>query len=110
MEILPHPLSATRPMFLLPDRCPRLDLVDQVSRGFECVASVRGRDRDRYRDLADSQLADAMDRGHSPHRPAVPNLGDNFGDLVDDLLVVGLVLEMRHAGPSGRVIAHGPDE
>jgi len=51
-----------------------------------------------------------MDRSDSPHRPAVPHFGNDFGDLVDNLLVVGLVLEVRHAGPSGRMVAHGPDE
>jgi hypothetical protein len=42
MEILPHPFSTARPVFLLPDRCARLDLVDQISPRFECVAPVRG--------------------------------------------------------------------
>ncbi len=51
-----------------------------------------------------------MDCGYPAHRPAVPHFGHDFRDLLNDLLVVGLVFEMGHSGPSRRVIAHGPDE
>lgn len=51
-----------------------------------------------------------MDCGHSQYRPTVPYFGNDLRDLVNDLLVVGLILEVRDIGPSRRVIAHGPNE
>ncbi len=40
MEVLPHPFGAARPVFLLPDRRPGLDLVDEIPPGFERIAPV----------------------------------------------------------------------
>jgi len=110
MEVLSHPFGAARPVFLLPDRRSGFDLVDQVSPSFERVTSVRRGDRYRDRDLADSQFTDTVDCSHFPDRPAIPDFGHHFGDLVDDLLVVGLVFEMGHIGSPGRVITYGSDE
>lgn len=51
-----------------------------------------------------------MNRGNLADRPALANLGDDLGDLVDDLLVVRLILKMSHTRPAWRVISHCADK
>jgi len=38
-----------------------------------------------------------MDRSNLRHRPPLPDLDNNLGNLFDDLLVIGLILEAGHA-------------
>jgi len=51
-----------------------------------------------------------MNRSNLADRPPLPHLADNLRDLLDDLLVVGLILEVSHARPARRVVSHGPHE
>lgn len=51
-----------------------------------------------------------MDRSDLRHRPPLSNLANDLGDLLDDLLVVGLIFEVGHAASARRVVAHGSDE
>src|SRR6202142_3776097 len=49
-----------RPLLALPDRRPRLDLVDDLSCAVERLAAVRGRGRDRNRGLPPRHRADPV--------------------------------------------------
>jgi len=51
-----------------------------------------------------------MNRSNPADRPPLPHLADNLRDLLDDLLVVGLILEVSDARPARRVVSHGPHE
>ena len=110
MEILPHPLRPARPVFLLPDRSPGLDLIDQIPRSRERVAPMWRGDSHSNRNLADTQLADAVNRSDLDDRPTLTYLANDLRDLVDDLLVVRLVLQVGHTASPRRVVTHGANE
>lgn len=110
MEILPHPLGPARPVLLLPDRSPSLDLVDQISPRGEGIRPMRRGNGHNNRDFSNTQLTDTMNRSNLADRPPLAHLADNLRDLLDDLLVVGLILEVGHAASARRVVAHGPHE
>lgn len=42
LEVLTHPLGSPRPVFLLPDRYPRLEFVDDVAPGGKRFLTMPG--------------------------------------------------------------------
>jgi len=110
MEVLPHPFSAARPVLLLPDRSAGLDLVDQVAPGWERITPMRRGNGYNNGNLSNTQLANPVDRSDLADRPPLPHLADNLRDLLDDLLVVGLILEVGHAASPRRVVPYGSHE
>ncbi len=108
--ILPYPFSAARPMLLLPDRGPALQLIDHVASRGEGVHPVRGGNGHSDRGLTHIERPDAVDRSHAVQRPLAMRLVDDLLDLGLDVAAVGLVLEMGHPIASRGVIPHGSEE
>ena len=99
-----HSVGAVGPVLLLPDRHQFLEPVDRVAAGLERLGAVRAAHGHGHADLADVQLAQAMDQDDVADRPAAARVGLDLGQLLLGHAGVGLVVEGdRHRGRrSGR--------
>ena len=108
--MLSDPLRSSGPVLLLPDGHTKLELIDDVSAGFEAIAPVCARNRHCDRWFPHIEGTDTVDCGHLENRPLCIGLIDDFCDLRAGNLVVGLVFEATHARSSRGVIPDGSAE
>src|SRR5436190_97880 len=98
--IHPH-LGSIRPQLLLPHRHAALHLLDHIPACFERLGTVRRRRDDHDARLARGDHAQTMAQGDPGSGPALPDLRDDTTELPLDHLLVGGVLDRRHAALLG---------
>ena len=97
-------------MFLLPDWCSELELIDEVSSGLEGLGPVSGTHRNRHRCFSDIYPTGAVADPHRHELPLVASLGDYLEDLFLNQFVVCLVYKMSNTGFAGRMVTHSAEE
>ena len=97
-------------MFLLPDRGPGLELVDEEPTRFEGGIAVDRRYCHCHRRLADRDFPDPVLNYDRNQLPLARSFGDEFLELVDDDAVICLVFEMSDSGLPLRMVAGGPEK
>src|SRR3989337_2789523 len=78
----PHPLLPAFPVLLLPDRCRRLEFVDEEPGCGECLGAVPGRDGHPDRDPPPPERSETMHRGDADDVMTTPGIGHDRPDPV----------------------------
>ena len=105
-----RPLLAAWPEFLLPDRGPLLELVYQVLRSGERVATVGTGNSNRHRRLQKIDSPNAMLNDDGVEWPSRPGLVNQRLDRRLDRPLVRLVVEMGDAIFARRMVANRSEE
>src|ERR1700730_2094283 len=103
------PYFAALEVFLLPDRHDLLQPVDREAAGFKGLGTMRRRDRDRDRSLADIDQADAMTDRDADDTPSLARLARQPAHLAERHRLVSFVLQPDNVA-AGVVGARGPGE
>src|SRR3990172_4232733 len=98
----PHPLLPAFPVLLLPDRCRRLEFVDEEPGCGECLGGGAGRGGPPDRDLPHPERSETMHRGDADDVMTTPGIGHDRPDPVFHHLPIGLVLEVGNHIPTLR--------
>jgi len=107
LKVVANPFGATRPMLLLPDWRPCLELVDDITSCHKRLVPVTRSHRNGNAGLTNLQRPNPVDHRNSFEVPPVASLGDNFRDLCLNHLVIRFVLEVRHPVDTFRMIPNG---
>src|SRR5580658_777286 len=90
------PHFAAFEIFLLPDRRDFLQPVDREAAGLERFPTMRRRDRDRDRSLADVYQTDTMVNRDTHDLPSLARLACEPAHLAERHRLVSLVLQPNH--------------
>ncbi len=94
-------------MLLFPNRCSFLQLVNDIATRGERVISMRGRNRNGHRGLADGDIPNAMLDREVDQGPSFASLDRHLGDFLLHQLRIRLVFEMSDAPFSLGMISSG---